>query len=129
MVAFDLNRDGSLDTSSLDSDELIHNFEKHVTLDGRSLRPRDRSRRRVADADARSAKPLPPRTPLHAGLRLAPLRGRRGCWHGLRAMGFGAQITQTVVTAVCPLTALLSSTRRRVFARVAARAVPRGGPR
>lgn len=34
MVAFDLNRDGTLDTSSLDSDELIHNFEKHVTLDG-----------------------------------------------------------------------------------------------
>ena len=36
MVAFDLNRDGTLDTSSLDSDELIHNFEKHVTIDGRS---------------------------------------------------------------------------------------------
>jgi len=36
MVAFDLNRDGTLDASSLDSDELIHNFEKHVTIDGRA---------------------------------------------------------------------------------------------
>ncbi len=36
MVAFDLNRDGTLDTSSLDSDELIHNFEKHVTIDGQA---------------------------------------------------------------------------------------------
>jgi thiol-disulfide isomerase/thioredoxin len=34
MIAFDLNRDGTLDTTSLDSDELIHNFEKHVAIDG-----------------------------------------------------------------------------------------------
>lgn len=66
MVAFDLNRDGNLDTSSLDSDELIHNFEKHVTIDGRSydlaidhagtsltLRP--------------LPNPLPPRIALHPG--------------------------------------------------------------
>lgn len=66
MVAFDLNRDGTIDTSSLDSDELIHNFEKHVTIDGQAydfaidhagasltLRPR--------------ADKLPPRISLHKG--------------------------------------------------------------
>lgn len=66
MVAFDLNRDGTLDTSSLDSDELIHNFEKHVTIDGTTydlaidhagasltLRP--------------STTPAPPRISLHKG--------------------------------------------------------------
>lgn len=36
MVVFDLNRDGTLDTSSLDSDELYRNFEKTVTLDGKT---------------------------------------------------------------------------------------------
>ena len=66
MIAFDMNRDGTLDTSSLDSDELIHNFEKHVTLDGHdydftidhagaslTLRP--------------SAQKLTPRISLHKG--------------------------------------------------------------
>src|SRR3569623_1822913 len=66
MVAFDLDRDGTLDTSALDSDELIHNFEMHVTIDGKAydlaidhagasltLRP--------------SGEPVPTRISLHKG--------------------------------------------------------------
>jgi len=66
MVAFDLNRDGTLDTSSLDSDELYRNFEKHVTIDGKGYG--------FAPAhDGASltltplAQKLPPRTSLRAG--------------------------------------------------------------
>jgi thiol-disulfide isomerase/thioredoxin len=66
MVAFDLNRDGNLDTSSLDSDELTHNFEKHVTLDGRSYEFAI-DHRGASLTLTPLAKPLPPRTPLHAG--------------------------------------------------------------
>mgnify|MGYP001599981228 CR=1 FL=1 len=66
MVAFDLNRDGTLDTSSLDSDELIHNFEKHVTIDGRSY---DLAIDHRGDSLTLRplAKPLPPRIALHPG--------------------------------------------------------------
>ena len=66
MIAFDLNRDGTLDTSSLDSDELIHNFEKHVTIDGKTY---DFA---IDHAGASltlkpSAVPAPPRISLHKG--------------------------------------------------------------
>jgi thiol-disulfide isomerase/thioredoxin len=66
MIAFDRNRDGTLDTSSLDSDELYHLFEKGVTLDGTSYAVK------VAhDGSALTltplAQPLPPRISLHAG--------------------------------------------------------------
>jgi thiol-disulfide isomerase/thioredoxin len=66
MVAFDLNRDGTLDTSSLDSDELYHLFEKGITLDGTSYTvtvARDGSALTLAPL----AQPLPPRISLHAG--------------------------------------------------------------
>lgn len=66
MIAFDLNRDGTLDTSSLDSDELYHLFEKGITLDATSYAVK------VAhDGSALTltplAQPLPPRISLHAG--------------------------------------------------------------
>ena len=48
---------------------------------------------------------------------LGPLRGGRGCWQGLLAMGFGALITQTVVTGVCPLNALLRLDTRSALER------------
>jgi thiol-disulfide isomerase/thioredoxin len=66
MVAFDLNRDGTLDTSSLDSDELYHLFEKGITLDGTSY-----AVKAAHDGSALTLtplpKPLPPRISLHAG--------------------------------------------------------------
>lgn len=66
MIAFDLNRDGTLDTSSLDSDELYHLFEKGITLDGTSYTvtvAHDGSTLTLAPL----ATPLPPRISLHAG--------------------------------------------------------------
>jgi thiol-disulfide isomerase/thioredoxin len=64
MVVFDLDRNGTLDTASLDSDELYRNFEKHVTIDGRSyafVAAHDGSSLTLAPALA------PPRLPLKAG--------------------------------------------------------------
>jgi thiol-disulfide isomerase/thioredoxin len=66
MIAFDLNRDGTLDTSSLDSDELYHQFEKGITLDGTSYGVKvahDGSTLTLSPL----AQPLPPRISLHAG--------------------------------------------------------------
>jgi thiol-disulfide isomerase/thioredoxin len=66
MIAFDRNRDGTLDTSSLDSDELYHLFEKGVTLDGTSYAVKvahDGSTLTLVPL----AQPLPPRISLHAG--------------------------------------------------------------
>jgi len=66
MVVFDVNRDGKLDTSSLDSDELYRNFEKTVTLDGK-----DYSFAPARDGSALTLTPLgkqlPPRISLRAG--------------------------------------------------------------
>jgi len=66
MVVFDLNRDGSLDTSSLDSDELYRNFEKNVTIDGK-----DYAFAVAHDGGSLTLTPLgkklPPRISLRAG--------------------------------------------------------------
>jgi thiol-disulfide isomerase/thioredoxin len=66
MVVFDLNRDGKLDTSSLDADELLRNFEKTVTIDGKDYAfspAKDGSSLTLAPL----GKKLPPRTSLRAG--------------------------------------------------------------
>jgi cytochrome c biogenesis protein CcmG/thiol:disulfide interchange protein DsbE len=66
MVVFDLDRDGKLDTSSLDSDELYRNFEKHVTLDGKGY-----AFAAAHDGSALTLTPLatkpPPRVSLRTG--------------------------------------------------------------
>ena len=66
MVVFDLDRDGKLDTSSLDSDELFRNFEKTVTIDGKDYGfapARDGSSLTLTPLGKR----LPPRISLKAG--------------------------------------------------------------
>jgi thiol-disulfide isomerase/thioredoxin len=66
MVVFDMNRDGTLDTSSLDADELYRNFEKDVTIDGKDYAfavARDGSSLTLTPL----ARKLPPRVSLGVG--------------------------------------------------------------
>ncbi len=110
MVVFDLDRDGKLDTSSLDSDELFRNFEKNVTIDGK-----DYAFAAAKDGSSLTLTPLgkklPPRVSLRAGapapdftattleggtVKLSALRGKtvvldfwsKSCTPCLRSMPF-----------------------------------------
>jgi hypothetical protein len=55
--------------------------------------------------------------PALIGVGFGPLGGRRGCWQGLLSMLAGALITETVITGVCPLNALLRLDTRSALER------------
>lgn len=65
-IAFDLDRDGTLDVENLDNPELFHVFEKTITIDDASY-----SFELVADGSQLGLRPLkdklPPRPPLSTG--------------------------------------------------------------
>jgi thiol-disulfide isomerase/thioredoxin len=87
-IAFDLDRDGHLDTDTLDNPELFHIFEKSLTLDDTSY-----TFELAADGSVLTLRPmkdrLPPRAPLTTGtpapeLSITDLDGKPATLSSLR---------------------------------------------